>query len=211
MSAPAVAASVALHRPLPPEEAARANLYALLARLIHAAPDGALLYRIAQSPRLEPDGQGALARAWDDLVAASSVMDGDAAAEEHDALFATIGKAAISRYAGSYTGAMAVDHPRVRLRADLAALELAPRADSTEPEDHLGALFEAMRVLVAGGAGRGPASLAEQRRFFEAHVAPAAAKFFAALGAAEASNYYRKVAALGTAFMALEAESLSMD
>jgi TorA maturation chaperone TorD len=211
VSAPAVAASVALHRPLPPEEAARANLYALLARLIHAAPDGALLYRIAQSPRLEPDGQGALARAWDDLVAASSVMDGDAAAEEHDALFATMGKPKVSRYAGYYSGATAVEHPRVRVRADLVALGLAPRADATEPEDHLGALFEAMRVLVAGGAGRGPASLAEQRRFFEAHVAPAAAKFFAALAAAEASNYYRKVAALGAAFMALEAESLSMD
>jgi TorA maturation chaperone TorD len=99
----------------------------------------------------------------------------------------------------------------VRVRADLVALGLAPRAEATEPEDHFGALFEAMRVLVAGGAGRGPASLAEQRRFFGAHVAPGAAKFFAALAAAQAANYYRKVAALGAAFIALEAESLSMD
>lgn len=211
MSAPAAAVPVALHRPLPAEEAARANLYALLAALIHAAPDGALLYRIAQSPPLEPGGDAAIARAWDDLVAASSVMDGDAAAQEHDALFATMGKPLVSRYAGFYSGATAVDHPRVRVRADLVALGLAPRAEATEPEDHFGALFEAMRVLVAGGAGRGPASLAEQRRFFGAHVAPGAAKFFAALAAAQAANYYRKVAALGAAFIALEAESLSMD
>jgi TorA maturation chaperone TorD len=202
---------MALHRPLAPEDAARANLYALLARLVHAAPDGALLHGIAQSPPLAPGADATLASAWDRLVAASSVMDGDAGAEEHDALFATLGKPMVSRYAGFYTGATAVDHPRVRVRADLVALGLAPRADSTEPEDHFAALFEAMRVLVAGGAGRGPASLAEQRRFFDAHVAPGAAKFFAALEAAGAANYYRKVAVLGAAFMALEAESLSMD
>jgi TorA maturation chaperone TorD len=207
----AAAAPVALHRPLPAEEAARANLYALLARLVHAAPDDALLYSLAHAEPLEPGGDAALARAWDALVAASSVMDEDAAAEEHDALFATMGKAAVSRYAGYYIGATAVDHPRVRLRADLAAAGLAPRADSTEPEDQFGALFEAMRVLVGGGAGRAAAPLAEQRRFFEAHVARSAPAFFVALGGAEAANYYRKVAALGTAFMALEQQSFSLD
>ncbi|HSN21458.1 MAG TPA: molecular chaperone TorD family protein [Usitatibacter sp.] len=211
MSAPAAAAPIAVLRPLPPEEAGRANLYALLARMIHAAPDGALLHRIAQSPPLEPGADAALARAWGQLVAASSAMDGDAAGDEHDALFATIGKPTVSRYAGYYIGATAVDHPRVRLRADLAALGLAPRPEATEPEDQFGYLFEAMRVLVAGGAGRGPATLDEQRRFFEAHVAAAAPKFFAALGSAEASNYYRKIAALGAAFMALEAQSFSLD
>lgn len=211
MSAQAAMAPIALHRALAPEEAARASFYALLARLVHAAPDDALLHTIASSPALEPDGDPRLARAWSELVAASSVMDGDAASEEHDALFATMGKAAVSRYAGSHSGATAVAHPRIRIRADLAALGLAPRSDATEPEDHLGGLFEAMRVLVAGGAGREPASIAEQRRFFEAHVAPAAPAFFAALGSAEAANFYRKVAALGAAFMALEAQSFSLD
>jgi len=211
VSARAGIAPVALHRTLAPEEAGRASLYALLARLIHAAPDDALLHRIAQSAPLDPPGDAALARAWEELVAASSVMDADAAGEEHDALFATLGKAAVSRYAGYYTGASAVDHPRVRIRADLAALGLAPRSDATEPEDHFGGLLEAMRVLVAGGAGRAPATIAEQRRFFEAHVDPAASRFFAALASAQASNYYRKVAALGAAFVALESQSFSMD
>jgi len=211
VSAQAAAAPIALHRALPVEEAARASFYALLARLVHAAPDNALLYRIAHSPALEPGGDPRLAQAWAELAAASSVIDSDAAAEEHDALFATMGKAAVSRYAGSYAGATAVAHPRVRIRADLAVLGLAPRSDATEPEDHLAGLFEAMRVLVAGGAGREPATLAEQRGFFEAHIAPAAPAFFAALGAAEAANYYRKVAALGAAFMALEGQSFSLE
>lgn len=211
MNAQAAMAPVTLHRALPPEEAARAHFYALLARLLKAPPDGALLHAIAAAPGLDGGGSGGLARAWGELVAASSVMDADAAAEEHEALFATMGKAAVSLYAGFYAGAPPVEHPRVRVRADLAALGLAPRPDSTEPEDHLGGLLEAMRVLVAGGAGRESASLAEQRRFFEAHVQPAAGKFFSALGTAEPANYYRKVADLGAAFVALEAESFSLD
>ena len=42
----AVASPVALHRPLAPEEAARADFYALLGRLFIAPPDGALLTRL---------------------------------------------------------------------------------------------------------------------------------------------------------------------
>ncbi|HXZ49208.1 MAG TPA: molecular chaperone TorD family protein [Usitatibacter sp.] len=209
MSAQTAAAPLAFHRTLPPEEAARGHFYALLARMLNAPPDAGLLRDIASAPPLDPDGDAALAQAWNSLVAAASVMDAEAAAEEHDALFAAPGKAPVSLYAGFYMGATAVEHPRVRVRADLAALGLAPR--STEPEDHLGGILEAMRVLVAGGGGRGPAPLAEQRRFFEAYVAPAAGPFFEALGAAEPSNFYRRVAAVGAAFVALEAESFSLD
>ncbi len=154
---------------------------------------------------------GELAVAWQALADASSVMDADAAAEEHEALFAAMGKTPVSPYAGYYSGATAVEHPRVRIRADLAALGLAPRPDSTEPEDHLAGLFEAMRVLVAGGAGRSGATLAEQRRFFEAHVEPAAPLFFAALARSDKANYYRRVAAFGAAFVALEARSFELE
>jgi len=209
VSAQAAAAPVAIHRALPAEEVARAHFYALIARLLIAPPDGALLHAIAHGEPLAAPGE--LADAWRALVAASSVMDADAAAFEHEALFAGMGKAPVSIYAGFYSGATAVDHPRVRIRADLAALGLAPRSESTEPEDHLGGLFEAMRVLVAGGAGRSGATLAEQRRFFEAHVEPAAPRFFATVAAAEQANYYRRVAAFGAAFVALEARSFALD
>src|SRR5262249_46481305 len=130
---------------------------------------------------------------------------------EYEALFAVMGKAPVSIYAGYYIGATAVEHPRVLIRADLVALGLAPRPESTEPEDHMAALFEAMRVLVAGGAGRPGATLAEQRHFFEHHVEPAAPAFFAALAAAGDANYYRRIAELGAAFIALESRSFALD
>jgi TorA maturation chaperone TorD len=205
------AAPVAIQRLLPPEEAARADFYALLARLLAAPPDAALLGSLAAAEPIPSEGDPDLARAWQGLVQASSAMDPDAAAEEHEALFAGIGKSEVSLYAGFYGGAPAIDHPRVRIRADLAALGLQRREPVDEPEDHYSGLFEAMRVLVAGGAGRKPATVAEQRRFYEAHLKPGVARFFAALAKAPHANFYRQVAAVGSAFTAIESESFQLD
>jgi TorA maturation chaperone TorD len=207
----AAAAPVTLRRALPPEEAARGDFYALLGRLFHSAPDGLLLGRLAGASSLPAEGHPALAKAWQDLVDASSVMDPDAAAEEYERLFVGMGKAAVSIYAGFYTGAPSIAHPRVRLQGELAALGLAHRGEVSEPEDHFAALFDVMRVLVAGGAGREPAALAEQKRFFQGYVEPAAAGFLRAVGAAPEANYYRAVALFGTAFLKLEAESFQLD
>ena len=206
----AVATPVSVHRPIAAEELARADFYALLSRFFQAAPDNALLAALAAAESIPSDGDPRLSKAWQDLVHASSAMDADAALDEYEALFVGTGKAAVSLYAGFYSGATAIDHPRVRIRADLAGLGLAPRSTS-EPEDHLPALFDSMRVLVAGGAGRGPATLQEQRRFFEAHMAPAVGGFVRALEAAAHANYYRRVAALAAAFLAIETESFELD
>jgi len=205
------AATVAMRRVATPEDAARGDFYALLARLLVAAPDGALLASLAAAHPLPADGDQRVARAWQGLVNASTAMDADAAADEFGALFEGMGAAQVSVYAGFYGGAPAVDHPRVRIQNDLAALGLGRNESVTEPEDHYAGLFEAMRVLAAGGAGRDPAPLAQQRSFFQSHVEPGVARFFAALAAAPAANYYRHVAALGAAFTALESESFRLD
>lgn len=204
----AVASPVTLHRPLAAEEAARADFYALLSRLLQAAPDDALLASLAQADSID-DGDPRLEKAWRDLVDASSVMDEEAALDEHDALFGGMGKSAVSLYAGFFTGAAAIDHPRVRIRADLAGLGLAPH--NMEPEDFIPSLFDAMRVLVAGGLGRGPATLEEQRRFFQSHLAAAWPKLVEAMSRHEKANYYRRVAALAAAFLAIESESFQLD
>ena len=204
----AVAAPVTLHRPLAAEEAARADFYALLARVLMSPPDNALLAQLAAAPEIE--GQGELARAWRGLVQASSALDADAAAYEHETLFAGMGKAKVSIYAGFYSRGATPDHPRVRILRDLAELGLAP-ACPTEPEDHFAALFEAMRVLVGGGAGRAPAPIETQQRFHDTHLATAWPRFAQALAAAQDANYYRHVAALAAAFAALEAESFKLE
>jgi len=206
----AAVSPVRVERPLAAEEAARGDFYALLARLFSHAPDGALLASLAAAPALPAGARPDLARAWRDLTAASGAMDAPAAEDEYDALFGGVGNAAVSIYAGAYSGAAAVEHRRVRIQEDLAAAGLAHRA-STEPEDHFAALFDAMRVLAAGAPGRGPAPLADQRRFFDSHVKPTAPRLFAVLATDARSNFYRRVAALGEAFVGLESDSFSLD
>lgn len=208
MSAQA-AVPVTFRRTLPPEDAARADFHALLAALLNGPPDSGLLAHLAAASPIE--GDPALARAWQDLVHASAAMDADAATEEYEALFVGMGKAKVSIYAGFYTGAPARDHPRVRIQAALAQLGLARDERATEPEDHLGHLFETMRVLVSGTQARPPAKLDQQRDFFEEHLGPGAARFFEALARAPEANYYRHVAAVGAAFVALESQSLQLD
>jgi TorA maturation chaperone TorD len=201
-----------VHRPLPAEEAARADFYALLSRLFQAAPDARLLQTLAIAPSIEAEGADpALAKAWTELARASAAVDAEAAEEEYEKLFVGVGKAPVSIYSAFYrAGATAMDHPRVLLRADLAALGLAPREDVNEPEDHFAALFETMRILVGGAGGREPVPVDEQRRFYERHLKPGAASFLSATRLARDANFYRKVAAVGEAFMAIEDESFEM-
>jgi TorA maturation chaperone TorD len=205
----AVASRVDVTRPVAAEDAARADFYALLAALFHHAPDARLLRTLAIAPPIE-GGDAALAGAWSQLVAASGVVDEEAVAEEYETLFVGVGKAKVSVYAGWYEGQSVGTPARVRIMEDLASLGLACPAGVAEPEDHFAGLFDAMRVLVAGGAGRGPASLAEQKRFFEAHVLPGVGKFLAAVREAPESNFYRRVAAVGEAFVGIENESFNL-
>jgi len=207
----AAPARVQMHRPLAPEDQARADFYALLARLLRGAADDALLASIAASGEFPSDGDPALARSWNALVSAASVMDADAATEEYQRVFEGMGAAEVSIYSAFYIGATAVDHPRVKLLGDLAELGLARRETVVEPDDHWAALLDVMRVLVAGGAGRSPAAVAEQRRFYQSHLAPGLAAFFKATQDAPSANFYRKVADLGLAFEALETEAFHLD
>lgn len=205
----ALAAAAPIQAPLAAEDAGRADFYALLAALLHQAPDDKLLRSLALSPPLE-GGDPALSSAWSALCAAAGVFEAEAAAEEYESLFVGVGVAKVSIYAGHYAGSDASGTARLRVIADLAGLGLARAPHAHMPEDHFAGLFEVMRVLVAGGAGRLPASLEEQKRFYEAHVKPGIGKFFEAVERTTEANLYRKVAALGKAFAAVESESFNL-
>ena len=207
----AAAIPVAVRRPLAPEEAGRADCYALLARLCSAAPDARLLQTLAIAPLLEGDGADPdLARAWSALVAASAAFDAEAAAEEYEKLFVGMGPSLVSIYLGFHAGASAIDHPRVRIRRDLAALGLEPREGNPQPEDHFALLFEAMRVLTGGTPVRDPAPVEAQKRFFESNLAPGVFRFLSAIEATAAANYYRRAAAFAAAYMKIEQQSFNL-
>ncbi len=78
-----------------------------------------------------------------------------------------------------------------------------------EPEDHIAALMDMMAGLISGEFGE-PASLEEQKRFFEAHIASWASHFFADLEGAKSSVLYAALGTIGRHFMAIEETAFSM-
>lgn len=197
--------------PLSGEDQARADLYALLSRLLLAAPDAALLEALAHADPIRSEGgDPALEQAWEALSLASSVMDPAAVAEEFDALFISIGTPPVNPYGSKYLAGFMNDTPLAELRADLARFGIGKLRGVGEFEDHLGALCETMRVLVAGAPApltipRQP--LERQHAFFDVHIAPWYERCLHDIAAAEGANYYRLVARLAGAFLAIEVES----
>jgi TorA maturation chaperone TorD len=142
---------------LEPEDEARADFYALLARLFAAAPDAPLLAAVAAARPLEspPDGgdASAVASSWDALCAASATVGAGAVGEEFQALFVGVGRSEVSPYASHYLGPQS-GRPLAEIRAVLGELGLARREESSEFEDHLSVMLETMRLLVAGDGER---------------------------------------------------------
>jgi TorA maturation chaperone TorD len=194
--------------PLSGEDQARADLYALLARLLLAPPDAALLAALADAdPICAQHGEHALEEAWERLALACGVLDAGAVADEYDLLFISIGTPTLNPYGSRYLSGYLNDAPLAALRADLARFGVQRARGVGEFEDHLGALCETMRVLVAGGPGIARQPLAQQQRFFEAHIAPWYERCVADIAGAEGANFYRLVARLAGAFLAIEAEA----
>lgn len=199
-------------KPLSGEDQARADLYALLARLFLAPPDAALLDALAASePILAQGGEIALEQAWERLAMASSVMDPHAVQDEFDALFVAIGTPLINPYGSRYIAGFINDTPLAELRTDLARLGLARVRGAGEFEDHIGALCETMRVLVGGAPGVRPQPVEQQRYFFEVHIAPWYERAMHDIAGAEGANYYRLVARLAEAFLAIEADAFMVE
>lgn len=190
------------------EERARAEHYALIARLFHAAPDAALLAALAQAGRTLGGELGGLPRAWAALGAAAGSMPLQAVADEFDALFVSVGKPAVMSNGSWYLTGFLQEEPLAELRDDLAALGLGRRPGVTETEDHIAALAEVMRHLVLTGPDE--AGLARQRQFFGRHLAPWYAQFAGALAAAPGADFYARVGGLLAAFMDIERQAFDM-
>jgi TorA maturation chaperone TorD len=196
--------SLAVSDPLlPPEEQDRADLYALLAALL-LGPDDALLQALAGMPRAA-DHESELARAWDTLIdAAGRCAPG--VQDEFDALFVATGTPRINPYQCWYVAGWLMDSALAELRDDLRALGLARASGVTELEDHLGALCEAMRVLVQRDE-----ALDVQQDFFRKHLAGWSLRCLDDIAAAPGTDFYRAVAGLARAFFALEAQAFALD
>ncbi|MFN0302462.1 MAG: molecular chaperone [Burkholderiales bacterium] len=195
---------------LTPEDVARRDFYALLARLFFAGPDRALLDAVAA---LAPDSSdatdGGVANALAALADASLRADADEEHQRFDDLFIGAGKAPVTLYVSHYLVESGREKILVRLRDDLAAFGLARKGVAREPEDHIAGLCDLMRHLVDQGSGE--ASLARQREIFERYLARSITPLCdAILAHADRGSFLEAVAHLAKAFLVVEAEGFSM-
>jgi TorA maturation chaperone TorD len=184
-------------------EAARAQEYRLLAVLLAAAPDAALLERIAT---LGGDATP-LGTAHDALAAAAARADAATVDREYFELFVGVGRGELLLYGSHYLTGFLHERPLARLRDDLAALGIERAEDQCEPEDHAGILCEIMAGLI-DGPFRAPVE--RQRQIFDRHLAPWIGRFFADLEAAASAEFYRPVGTIGRLFIGIESEAFAL-
>jgi TorA maturation chaperone TorD len=188
-----------LHDPVDIE---RARLFALLGRIMGAAPDARLLGQL----RLLRATEGELGDTYGLLGTAAATTTPEAAEREYFDLFVGLGRGEILPYASYYITGFLHERPLADLRGDLARLGIERADGIAEPEDHIAFLCETFAGLVAGAFAAGPEEAAP---FFTRHIRPWAARMFADLEKAEGAGFYRAVGRLGR--LAVEIETAAAD
>jgi len=192
------------------EEQARANVYALLARLFAAPADSALLQGIASSDDAgdQPsDSESSdFSLAWRDLVAAAGAADEAALGDEYHELFVGSGRPEISLYTGAYTARSSVDTPLVALRSFLASHGMQRQTGVHEPEDHIAMLLEIMRYLICEAHSR----VDEQKSFFERFLWSGGVSLCDAICEQPRARFYRNVALFCKSLLLVEHDAFNM-
>jgi len=184
------------------QEQWRAQHYALLATLLVTAPQTALLDNISQVDVTEPDS--AMGQAWLALQNAAAQVESDALNAEYHALFIGLTQGEIIPYGSFYQTGFLNEKPLALLRKDLAQLGLERQDDKKEPEDHIAAEFDVMRMILSAQG----TPVVDAQTFFNRHILPWAETFFSDLASADNAVFYRSVAGFASQFIKLETQLL---
>ena len=195
-----------------PEDLARADLYGLIARLFHQPPDQELLNQIAASI---PDGEevqaedAPLAKVWHSVVEVAKNNPAKAWHDEFDLNFISVGRPNIILNGSFYMAGHLNEKPLVEIRRSLETFGLESAEEVTETEDHISALCEVMRYLIAGDDVE-ISNLTNQRAFFNSHIRPWYDELCDAIEDIPEMHLYHPVAALTREFLAIEGQGFDM-
>jgi len=193
-----------------PEDLARADLYGLIARLFHLPPDQALLDQIAASAdQQDASDEAPLAKAWMDLVEVAKNNPAKAWHDEFDLNFISVGKPNVVLNGSFYMAGHLNERPLVNIRRALEEFGLEASEEVTETEDHISALCEVMRYLIAGDDVE-VSNLTNQRVFFNEHIRPWYDDLCNAIEDIPEMHLYRPIAVLTREFLAIEVQSFDM-
>ncbi|MFM9901943.1 MAG: molecular chaperone [Polaromonas sp.] len=191
------------------EETARAEVYGLLATLLHAAPSAELHANLRVAVTEAPAPGALLESSWAELVAAARAMSCADISREYDALFGGVGKPEVTVFGSHYLSGFLNEKPLVVLRTDIAELGLARDETQLETEDHVAYVLEVMRYLIAGD-DVSISNLTRQRAFFVRHVQPWLPAMCSALAQHPKAVFYRAVAVFTEAFISVESQGFDM-
>jgi TorA maturation chaperone TorD len=188
------------------EETARADLYGLLASLFYAPASQQLLDTIGAA---QTEGDGVLQLAWADLSSACKLAQAESVREEYEALFIGVGKPEVMLYGSFYLSGFLMEKPLAALRTDLANLGLQREESIPESEDHIAALCEVMRYLIASEDIL-HANIAAQIQFFANHMQPWVLQMCDAVTDHPGTRFYAPVAQLAKRFFEVEMQAFDM-
>lgn len=193
-----------------PEDLARADLYGLIARFFQLPPDQALLDQIAASAdHHDATDEAPLAKLWMDVVEVAKNNPAKAWHDEFDLNFISVGKPNVVLNGSFYMAGHLNEKPLVNIRKALEEFGLEAAEEITETEDHISALSEVMRYLIAGDDVE-VSNLTNQRAFFNAHIRPWYGELCDAIEDIPEMHLYHPVAALTREFLAIEGQSFDM-
>lgn len=191
--------------PLADEDRLRADFYNFLGLLLAGPPDQLLLDQMAGLTGDETD----LGQAIEAMARVAKRTKPAAAEREFNALFIGLGRGELLPYASYYLTGFLNEKPLSQLRQDMVARSITRAPNVYEPEDNIASLMEMMAGMIVGRFGS-PASLEDQKLFWNRHIGPWAGHFYTDLEAAEHSVLYASVGAAGRIFMEIERESFRM-
>jgi TorA maturation chaperone TorD len=191
---------------LPPEEAARANHYGLIARLFYAPPDEQLISELLQPAGAEAEDGSPLATAWRAMIDACRTAFPGALRDEHTQLFIGTGKSEVTPYLSRYLARHSSDSPLVGLRQLLDTWGIGRREGVAEYEDHIAGVCETMRFVIA--VQQRPPE--EQKILFDRFLYRGASAFCTAVSASKDARFYRLVANFAQAFFEVEKTAFEM-
>jgi TorA maturation chaperone TorD len=194
---------VELAAPGSDEDAARADLWGLLALLFIAPPTQQVLSQLVGMLAAENATESALQLAWSHLLSTTAAVTPEEVLDEFEILFGGTGRPAVYVYGSFYLAGALHEKPLARLRADLQDIGLARRIDLGESEDHFAILAETMRFLIAGDD---PAvcTLTRQRDLFQRHIQPWGGQMCDAIEGDRAAQFYRALAGFTREFLQVE-------
>jgi TorA maturation chaperone TorD len=193
-----------------PEDLARADLYGLIARFFQMPPDQELLNQIAATAEQQDVADEApLAKVWMDVVEVAKNNPAKAWRDEFDLNFISVGKPNVVLNGSFYMAGHLNEKPLINIRKALAEFGLEAAEEVTETEDHISALCEVMRYLIAGDEVE-ISNLTNQRVFFNEHIRPWYDELCNAIEDIPEMHLYRPVAALTREFLAIEGQGFDM-